>query len=133
MSFDVFNELATDDSLEENGTWQSLGKGTELLVARNGNRAYSKMLSKSVERHQQTLDLEDDAADKLSDEIMVDVIARTVLLGWKNLSFKGQTLDYSVENAKKVLGLKEFRKRVMALASNFDAYKLKQEALQGNV
>lgn len=133
MTFDVFEEFATDEALEENGTWFELGKGAALLIARSGNRAYGKALAKAVEKNRVALDFEDEAADKLSDEIMVDVLARTILLGFRNLSFQGKPAEYSLEKAKEMLAVKDFRKRVIAYSDNFEAYKVKQEAKQGNV
>lgn len=133
MSYDVFAELATDLTLETEGTWRNLGKGARLLVARANNKAYAKLLAKSVERNQQALDADDDAANDLSDEIMIDVIAQTVLLGWEGISFKGADMPYSVENAKKLLAVKDFRARVMGFSNDFEAYRLKAEAAAGNV
>lgn len=132
MSFDVFQELATDSNLEENGAVFPLGGGATVLVARSDNKAYGKALTKAMEKYKSQLDMEDDAADALSEQIMIDVIARTILLGWSNLSFKGEPLDYSVANAKKLLSVKEFRRRVMAFSNTFEAYKLKEEQAQGN-
>ena len=101
MALDIFAQFATDETLEENGTWFPIGGGARVLVARSGNRKYAKLLTKEVERNKKALDLNDDAADKLSEEIMIGVIAETILLGWEDVSFKGEVLEYNVANAKK--------------------------------
>jgi hypothetical protein len=90
MALDIFAQYATDETLEENGTWFQIGGGARVLVARSGNRKYGKMLTKEVERNKKALDLNDDAADKLSEEIMIAVIADTILLGWEDVSVQGQ-------------------------------------------
>ncbi len=133
MSFDIFDAFATDENLENNGTSFPVGKGATLLVARGGNRKYAKAITKAVEARRAELDGDDDAAAGVSDEIMIDVMANTILLGWSGLSFKGEDVgDYSVEKAKKLLAVKDFRKHVAGLSDTMAAYKVKAEAASGN-
>lgn len=127
---DVFNEYATKEHLENDGTWVELGDA-KFLIARTGNKRYVRKLSKAVDRHKKLLDRKDDAADKLSDQIMVDVIAETILLGWQGVSFKGETMPYSLENAKTLLAIKDFRRQIVELADDFDAYKAVEEKETG--
>jgi len=128
---DIFSQYATDETLENSGTWFTLGKGARVLVARAGNRQYSRALNKKVETHRAALDTGDDNADAVSDEIMADVMAETILLGWEGLSFKGEPMSYSRENARKLLLVKDFRRQIGQFADNFEAFKVKEEAAQG--
>lgn len=127
---DIFTEYATNEALENEGTWMEVG-AAKFLVARSGNKNYARKLSKAVERHRKQLDRKDDAADKLSEQIMVDVMAETILLGWEGVAFKGEALPYSVENAKQLLRIKDFRTTIAELADDFDAFKAEQEREQG--
>ena len=131
MALDIFAQFATDETLEENGTWFQIGGGARVLVARSGNRKYGKMLTKEVERNKKALDLNDDAADKLSEEIMISVLAETILLGWEDISFKGEVLEYNVSNAKKLLAVKDFRKAIAQFADDVSAFKFKETEEQG--
>lgn len=131
MALDIFAKFATDETLEENGTWFQIGGGARVLVARSGNRKYGKMLTKEVERNKKALDLNDDAADKLSEEIMISVLAETILLGWEDISFKGEVLEYNVANAKKLLAVKDFRKAIAQFADDVSAFKFKETEEQG--
>lgn len=131
MALDIFSRFATDESLEENGAWRDIGDGAKLLVARAGNRKFGKALAREVNKHQATLNLGDDAADAKSDEIMASVTAEAILLGWEGVSFKGEELPYSFDNAKKLLGIKEFRKLVTRLSEELEAYKVKEVAEAG--
>ena len=131
MALDLFSQFATDENLENNGSWQDIGDGTRLLVARGGNRRYVKLLTKLVEQNKRVLDLNDEAADAKSDDIMSQVLAETILLGWENVKYKGKDLPYSLENAKLVMGMKDFRKLVAKLADSEDAYKFAEEQAQG--
>lgn len=138
MSFDFFSAYATDENLENNGT-QFPFNGGFLLIARAGNRAYSKALTAAVESRRVELDADD--SGKVSDEIMTDVMARTILLGWTGpvvdgvqtaFQFKGADLTYSTDSAKTLLAMREFRKAVAALSDQMDAYKVKAEVATGN-
>jgi hypothetical protein len=129
---DIFAQFATDESAENNGAWHPIGGDSELLVARSGNKAYAKLLTALVAEHRPILDLKTDVADAKSDEIMSDVLAKTILLGWKNLSYKGQAISYTVDNAKKLLKHGDFRGLVIRLAEDADAYRAKMEVEQGN-
>lgn len=125
---DVFKSFASDETKENDGVWCELGAGASLLVARAGNRKYARMLSSQVEKNQRALDLKNEAADDLSDQIMISVLANTVLLGWKGIQFKREDMAYSVENAKTLLSVKDFRSLVSKLSNDFEAYKAVQEA-----
>lgn len=131
MALDIFAQFATDEALEENGTWFDIGGDARILVARSGNRKYGKLLTKEVERARKVLDLNDEVADKRSEEIMVGVIAETILLGWEGVKFKGKDIEYSVENAKQLLAIKDFRKLVAQYSDDVSAYKLKEAEEQG--
>lgn len=126
---DIFASYATDDNAELNGSWQQLGEGS-LLIARSGNRNYVRLLTSKVEQNQQLLDKQDDAAEKLSDDIMAEVFAQTILLGWSGIQYQGKDFPYTKENAKKALLHKDFRREVDRLAENVDAYRMKVEGEQ---
>lgn len=131
MSLDIFAAYATDESLENNGTWFPLVGDARVLVARAGNRKHGKVLSKLVEQHRQTLDRKDELADQKSEEIMIEAMAEAILLGWENLTFKGQPMEVSISNAKTLLAIKDFRTKIAELSNDVEAYKFKQEEEQG--
>lgn len=125
---DLFKEYATDERAEEDGT--EIPNGEQVyLIARSNNRNYAKMLTKLVNKHQRVLDQKDKAADQKSDEIMIEVIANTILKGWKHpmvVERGGEPVPYSIENAKKALKLKDFRTDVMKMADDREAFRLKE-------
>lgn len=128
---DIFDKFATDESLENNGAWFPIGDGTRLLIARSGNRKYGKVLSKLVERNEVALKADDEAADTLNDQIMVEALATGVLLGWENVTYQKKSLSYSVENAKTLLKHREFRRTVIQFSEDVDAFRVKKETEQG--
>ena len=136
---DIFNQFATNEEAENKGTWFPFGD-CELLVARGGNRYYERLMMKLYNENRVVLegfDTDDDQkveeADKASDKIMIEVMARTILKGWRgNFMYKGQPLEYSVENAKLVLQHRPFRIKVGEFADDSAAFELKKEVEQGN-
>jgi hypothetical protein len=131
MALDIFDQFATDENLENNGSYFDIGGGARILVARAGNKKYGKALTKLVEQNRQILDQANDVAESKSDEILISVMAETILLNWEGVSFKGADLPYSLENAKMLLGIKDFRKLVGEKSNDITAYKFKLEKDQG--
>lgn len=129
---DVFNTYATDEQAEIEGRWHKIGGKSRVLVARTGNANYVKEFRKLLERHEADLGTGSDEADKLSEEILVEVMAKTILLGWEGLEFQGQPVEYSVEMAKTLLRVKDFRKRVSAIADSLENFRIRTEEAQGN-
>lgn len=131
MALDIFAKYATDPDREVEGEWFDLDEGARVLVARSGNRRYAKLLSKLYERHRKVLELGTDESEGRSEEIMIDVMAETILLGWEGITYRGKELTYSVENAKKLLGHRDFRRTINTFAEDMTAYLVKLEADQG--
>lgn len=127
---DVLKQFGTDEQKEVQGVWHPMGDG-RVLVARSGNRKYAKAISKAYQQNQHLLQVETDEADKLGDDIVIDVMARTILLGWENLSLGGERLEYSVDNAKRLLSIKDFRKHIAKLSEDMEQYKAKEEQEAG--
>lgn len=128
---DIFAAFATDEKLEAEGKWFPLSKTAKIRVARSGNQAYVQALRAKMKEAQ--LDLSSgDEADQLAEEILTDVMAETLLLGWEGLSYQGKPVSYSKEMARTLLKVKDFRKKVVALSENFEAFRLQAEEAQGN-
>lgn len=124
---DIFTTFATDEKLEVEGTWRDLQGGARLLLARAGNDRYNKKLNELYTLHQEKLTGKTPEADKLNKDLMNEVLATTILVGWENLSYKRQPIQYSVENAKMLLSHGEFRDKVVAMAQDVEAYRAKLE------
>jgi hypothetical protein len=129
---DIFAAFATDEKLEVEGKWFPLSKTASVLVARSGNPDYIKQLRAKMKDAQ--LDLSGgDEADQVAEEIMIDVMAETVLKGWKGIKDKaGAAVPYSVEQARTYLRVKDFRKKVSGFSESFEAFRVKAEEEQGN-
>lgn len=131
----LFAQFATDPSAEDNGVWKEYGDN-KFLIARAGNKPYTKLLGELVTRHKAILDNKGDEADRLSDKLMIEVMAKTLLLGWESpliVEENGEPVPYSFDNAVKALQIKDFRNLVNTWANEMDAYRTaKLQALQKN-
>lgn len=129
---DIFDTYATDEKAEVEGRWLTLSKTAKVKIARSGNEAYTAALRKKLEENQIDLMAGDSASEAAAEEMLAEVQAETILVGWEGLKFKGAVMPYSVANARKLLAVKDFRKKVMAFADSFEAFKAKAEVAQGN-
>lgn len=126
---DLFTEFATNENLEVEGRWVPLNKETSFKIARYGNKNFSRLFSRLYGKNKMVIDGKGEAAEAKADEVMVEVLAKTILVDWKGpVKIQGVDLgEYSVEGAKKALALKEFRNWVRTQADDFEAYKAAQE------
>ncbi len=129
-AMDLFAEFATDATSEEDGVWVPYGE-TEFLIAMWGNRKYRARFVKLYKPHEKLLKSGSAAAETKSNEILADVMAHTILLGWKGklvVEKGGEPVEYSVYAAKKALSLPKFREVITELAEDFNTFKAVKEA-----
>jgi hypothetical protein len=129
--YDIFENYATDEKAEIEGVWRPLGTG-RVKVARANNNNYIQLLNKLIGEHGSALDGDSKAAVDLNKQVMVEVFAKTVLLDWEGLSYKGKPISYSHDNSKMLLQHNDFRNKIGMLSNEFEAYKLKAEEDEGN-
>lgn len=123
---DLKKAFATDEQKEIEGVWIEIGENAELLIARAGNPKYNKLLEKLQKPHRAAI-----ARDRLpinvARKMIIEVLAETVLLDWKNIEYDGH-LEYSKENALMLLTkLKDFRELVSDLAREEANFRAVQE------
>ena len=131
---DIFADFAINDTKSKDGVWVPYRGDVEFLLARSGNKNFRKQAQALMGRNRRVLDMKDgngnstDEAEAKLTEIMIEIMAQTVLLGWKgNLQFQGNPLEYSVDNAKKLLKIDSFRDMISGMASDEQRYKEVQE------
>lgn len=130
---DFFAAYATNPALEQDGKDFDFGGGVTMRIARAHNPKYTRILNKLYEAHKHTLELKDTpeqqaTAAETSHKIMAEVMSKSILLGWTGpVKYKGQDLPYSVENAKKLLLIKDFQEDVAKRAANFHNFRFEIE------
>lgn len=130
---DIFESFSSDEVAELEGRWFPLSRTAKVLVARTGNANYLKALRQRMKDSQVDPEDASDANEQLVTGLIVDTMAETILLGWKGLQFKGKDLEYSLDNAKLLLEVKAFRKRINDISDKFESFRLREEVKQGNV
>ncbi len=117
MALDLDKQYKTDPELEENGVWEEVGDGARLLIARINNPTYVRayrQIPRGIRRRFEAGELADDR----SDDIICDILSKTVLLNFENLSIGDKPLKYSQEAARKVLKkYPDFRELVWQIAN----------------
>lgn len=131
---DIFSDFAINAEAAVDGVWVPYRGDVEFLVARANNKGYRTSLVNGYKRNKSMIDRGGEAADAKSNEVLIDALAHHVLKGWRGtLSYQGKKLEYSVANARTLLGQEGFREWIVAAAADEAAYKaVKDEADEKN-
>lgn len=124
MAFDLKKQFETDEQLEVEGVWEELDDdGAAILVARVGNKAYLKEYQKVPIGIRRQLD-NNTLPEGMGETIINKMLARTILLDWKDLSDDGVKIAYNFDNALKMLSqYKDFREFVWAIANDLSRFR----------
>lgn len=118
MAFDIKKHFDVDGKLATEGVWESLGGDAAVLVARSGNPNFTKeyrLIPAAIRK----MISEGRTDDEQSAAIMAKLMAKTILLDWKNLTLDGKKLQYSKEVAEKVLlDYPDFRQFIWEVAED---------------
>ena len=122
MTYDLSKEYNTDSKKEEEGVWEPMGGDCKVLVAAWNNPKFDEALAAQPRQIRRRID-----RGKLSDaddrEIMVVVVADTILLGWKNLLDDGKEIKYTKALAAKMLAKHpKFYRDIVAIANDESRY-----------
>ena len=127
MSFDIRKEFLTDEKKEIEGVWESIGEGCSIKVARANNPNYNKWftrLTKPVRRQLRN----DTLPEKKSEQILIKLMAKTILLDWEGMYEGGVELEYSEENAIRLLTeYKDFRQQVDDLSKSIELFRAEED------
>lgn len=134
IAVDFFSEFAVNDQKVADGVWIPYRGDVKLLIASSANKAYLRLVRAEFGKHRRLLDAKDgngnqtEEAEEKMKEITINAMSKAILLGWEgNVMYQGEVLEYSQENAKKLLQMKGFRDYVAELAADEQRYKAVQE------
>jgi hypothetical protein len=124
---DIRKLFGTNKQAEIEGKWNDIGDGIELLVARIGNPQYQKEFMRISKPHRRSLrrgTLNDEVAERL----LIKVMAKNILLGWRGLKEDDVEIEYSYTEAVRVLTeYKDLRDIVSDIANEMDSFKDEDE------
>ena len=125
---DLFADFAVNEALSQDGVWVPYNGDVEFLIARAGNKNYRKVAQALYKKNERLLDSKTDAAGEKLTEIVVESMAKGILLNWRgNVQFQGEPLPYSLDNARKLLAHERFRDWIDAQAKDEAQFAAVQE------
>lgn len=117
----------TDEVKETNGTWENLGDGIQVLVARWGNKNFNRVMEGMMKPHQHSL-RNNNLPDDVASEIISKVMAKTILLGWEGIEEDSVTVVYSQKEALRLLTeYKDFKGRIQGIAQSMEIFKTQED------
>lgn len=126
---DIFKKFATDPKKESVGVRHQLDDTTVIVIARYGNEEATALLRQLQEKHALPLASTDrKLVEKTHRDNLIAVMAEHVLVDWEGIEFQGKKFDYSITNAKTLLGLNDFFDVVWTLSHNADNYRFDEVA-----
>ena len=119
---DIKKIFGVNQNLEIDGVWQVIGDGIMVKVARMGNPEYQKEFQKVSKPHRRALK-RGTLSDEVAEKMLISVMAKTILLGWKGVEEDGVEVPFSHENAKRILTeYKDLRDYVSDIANDIDMF-----------
>lgn len=122
---DLEREFGVDAEKAEDGVWVPIGDdGTALLIAAMPNAKYETFMEPHFRRYRRL-------GRDVPEEIYEEAVAKTVLLGWKNLKLKGQELKPTEEERRRALkDYPYFKRLILSLAMDQANFRREEEASQ---
>lgn len=124
------SSIKRDINSAENGVWVTNAMGDlDLKIAAIGNKKYTDMLRRLTKPYKRTLESK---GDDFFMDLQSQCIAKTVLLGWRNMEADDSTeenpkyVEYSYETAYELLKDPEnhqFRELVISLAEEEEVFR----------
>ncbi len=122
------SDFKTDVTASEDGVWIDIDSDASVKVARANNKKFRKRLQQLTAPYKRLIEQDKISDDKL-DELLVIALAECVLLDWRGLSVNGENIEYSRENAIKILSdpaYVDFRDYIVSLSQDADVFREKE-------
>lgn len=119
------NSFAIDVEKEETGIWEDLG-GMEFLIAKAGNKAWKDLFKKLEFAKFGKASRNKDRDPEVELDILIQCLAKTAILDWKNVTLDEKEIKYSKETAYEILSDKRFKlltEALLDLALNQERFK----------
>lgn len=130
QAVDIFNDFAVNETDAQDGVWVPYRGDVSFLIAKSGNKSFRKQAQVVFKKHGRLLEQGGEVAEAKSRELMIDLMAKTILKGWKvgedtsaTIKVNGEDLAYSYDSAKKMLAIDGFREWVDTQAKDEAQYK----------
>ena len=115
------------------GVWfdSSMIPGLSMKIAKVGNTEYEKLLRKLYKPYRKTLQKGKDLDTAITDKIMAEVIAKTIVLDWKGMPGENESeVPFSVEECQSLVldpELREFKEEILEFADDSARFELEMD------
>ena len=123
-------ELFTDAELEAEGVWVDAGDydptlaGLDLKVARMLNPAFARMFDDERRAAGPSYDTDED----IQTDVMIRCMAKTILMGWRNLTADGKAVKYSATKCEELLARSfDLRNVITRISRDRQIYRQQQD------
>lgn len=118
--------IKTDLQKEDKGVWLDFELGIRLKIARARNSAYRELMRELTEPYRKDI-REDGIKLEVLEDLLRQVRAKTILLGWENIEDKAENpIEYSPEQALAFFNdpeLRDFYTFVVMASENMENFK----------
>lgn len=102
-------------------------RGVKLKIARANNTRFKKIFRRLTQPYSDQL-TKGAIDEQVSEEIYLQCVAETILVGWSNFKVDGEEIPYSTENALELLkNDRDCFDFVMNFANNLDNFLIRDE------
>lgn len=120
--------FATNKTKEVEGVWQPGPGGSSYLIARAGNKAFTKLMGELAKPHRKLIEM-GKADDDLLTDITAEAVSRTILLDWRGVTDDGKAVPYSqAECKRRLVEFPDFADMIAGLSKNMAAYQDEEKA-----
>lgn len=77
-------------------------RGVDLLIARANNSRFKAIFRRITKPYKKEID-RDTLDEATSERLLVEAVAESILVGWKNFKVNGEEVKYTKDNAKDLL------------------------------
>lgn len=121
---DLRKAYGTDLEKEENGVEVELEPGVFVTICRIGTKGFSDSYRRKTKKYQHLIKRGKSIPEDKSQEILIDLYAKYILVGWRGLELDGEPLEYNEENAKKILAeFKDFRNLIAEMSMDAELFR----------
>lgn len=125
--FDI-SSIETDTKLEVEGVWRDYNSKAKVKIARWANDDFSRLMRNKYKSVRSVMEGDDDAAAELSVELVIEVMAHTILKDVQGIGYKNQLItNYTPAIGIELLKVKDFREKIKAMSEDQASYLLNKE------
>ena len=124
---DLKKNYLTDKVAEIEGIEKDFGDGCFIKIARIGNSAYKKTFQKITKPYQKAI-RRGVLSDEIADKLLIEAMAKNIVLGWRGMTEDKDVVPYSVENCIRILTeYPDLKDQINEIANEMESFKMEDD------